>query len=66
MTYKHAHYGERIGSYMGEPIFASIDAPEGHFVFDRLARYVDDGYPLDQLGRGEVMSPAGVVYRLAD
>lgn len=66
MTYKQAQFGARIGNYMGEPIFDAIDAPEGHYVYDRIAHYIDDGYPLDQLGQNEVMSPAGVVYRLAD
>ncbi len=63
MTYRNARFGPRIGQYMGKPIFKSIDTPEGHYEFDRIASYQDDGYPLDQLGGNEIMYPEGVVYR---
>jgi len=62
VNYRDSQFGPRIGNFMGKPIFQSIDAPEGRFVFDRLARYADDGYPLDQLSSNEVMFPEGVIY----
>ena len=63
MNYRNARFGPRIGQYMGKPIYKSIDAPDGHYEFDRIATYVDDGYPLDQLAANEIMYPEGVIYR---
>ncbi|WJW74524.1 hypothetical protein QVG61_08375 [Thiohalobacter sp. IOR34] len=63
MNHKDAQFGPQIGSYMGKPIYESIQAADGHYVFDRIARYIDDGYPLDQLAANEIMYPEGVVYR---
>jgi len=63
VNYRDSRFGPRIGHYMGHPIFKTIDAPEGHYEFDRIAAYADDGYPLDQLASNEVMFPEGVVYR---
>ncbi|HEB98219.1 MAG TPA: hypothetical protein ENJ05_01800 [Thiotrichales bacterium] len=63
MNPKNAQFGRLVGNFMGKPIFESIDVPEGHYVFDRIATYVDDGYPLDQLASNEIMYPEGIVYR---
>ncbi|MFN2309981.1 MAG: hypothetical protein ABR553_09650 [Gammaproteobacteria bacterium] len=48
---------------MGKPIFETIHRPDGTYVFDRIAAYADDGYPLDQLGKNEVLIPEGLIYR---
>ncbi|MGA7799877.1 MAG: hypothetical protein WCC36_03620 [Gammaproteobacteria bacterium] len=63
MSTENAYHGPRIGSYMGRPIFESISNPQGTFVFDRIAQSVDDGYPLDQLGKNEVLLNPGLIYR---
>ncbi len=52
-----------IGHYMGKPIFESIEVQEEPYVFDRIAEYRDDGYPLDQLRRDEVLVAPGLIYR---
>ncbi len=65
MNYKNAQFGPKIGNYMGKPIYESIRSPEGYFVFDRIARYSDDGYPLDQLSEDELLFADGLIYRQA-
>ena len=52
-----------IGQYMGKPIFESIEVQEEPYVFDRIAEYRDDGYPLDQLARNELLVAPGLIYR---
>jgi hypothetical protein len=48
---------------MGKPIFESIQVQDEPYVFDRIARYVDDEFPLDQLGNNEVLVEPGLIYR---
>lgn len=55
--------GHSIGQYMGKPIFESIQVQDEPYVFDRIARYVDDEFPLDQLGNNEVLVEPGLIYR---
>jgi hypothetical protein len=52
-----------IGQYMGRPIFESIEVQDEAYIFDRIAQYVDDGYPLDQLKSDEVLVEPGLIYR---
>ncbi|HKK14830.1 MAG TPA: hypothetical protein VKA14_09235 [Gammaproteobacteria bacterium] len=63
MNMGNAHYGPRIGSYMGKPIFESFRNQQGTFVFDRIAWSDDEGYPLEQLGKNEVLFQPGLIYR---
>ena len=60
---RNTQFGPKIGNYMGKPIFETINRPEGTYVFDRIAAYADDGYPLDQLSKNEVLIPEGLIYR---
>ncbi len=52
-----------IGQYMGKPIFESIEVQNEAYTFDRIAQYVDDGYPLDQLNQDELLVEPGLIYR---
>ena len=52
-----------IGHYMGRPIFESIEVQNEAYIFDRIAQYVDDGYPLDQLKQNELLVEPGLIYR---
>lgn len=63
MNRRTNQYGTKIGNYMGKPIFETLQRPEGTYVFDRIAAYADDGYPLSQLSKNEVLIPEGLIYR---
>ena len=52
-----------IGQYMGKPIFESIQVQNEAYVFDRIAQYVDDEFPLDQLASNELLVEPGLIYR---
>jgi hypothetical protein len=52
-----------IGNYMGKPIFESIEIQDNTYVFDRIARYEDDEFPLDRLRENEVLVEPGLIYR---
>ena len=65
MSKSNQVYGARIGSYLGKPIFESIKNTEGEYLFDRIARCVDNEYPLDQLDRNEVLLEPGLIYKQA-
>lgn len=58
--------GQAIGSYMGKPIFESIEVQEDTYVFDRIAKYEDDEFPLDRLSANEVLVEPGLIYRHKD
>ena len=63
MNKRNQYYGPSIGQYMGKPIFQSIKGPDGTLVFDRIAHCDEEGCPLDQLGKNEVMMSPGLIYR---
>ena len=52
-----------IGNYMGKPIFESIEVQDSTYVFDRIAQYEDDEFPLDRLSANEVLVEPGLIYR---
>jgi len=58
-------YGKPIGSHLGKPIYETIEADGLKYVFDRLAECDDDGCPLDQLNKNEVLFRPGLIYRAA-
>ena len=58
-------YGPAIGTFLGKPIYKSITEQENEYVFDRLADCDDDGCPLDQLDKGEMMLNPGLIYKIA-
>ena len=53
----------QIGNYMGQPIFKTITSSNGTYVFDRIAKSVDGEFPLEQLGKDEVLIKPGLIYR---
>jgi len=61
-----SHHGQRIGNYMGKPIFESIELSEDIYVFDRIAQYEDDEFPLDRLSENELLIEPGLIYRHKD
>jgi|AMFO01.1.fsa_nt_gi hypothetical protein len=63
MDRNYRHYGAKIGSYLGKPIFEKIEDREATYVFDRIAQCDVEGCPLDQLDRGEMLLPPGLIYR---
>ncbi len=63
MQQRKSQFGPKIGNYMGKPIFETLSRPEGTYVFDRIAAYADDGYPLDQLSKNEMLIAEGLIYR---
>ncbi len=48
---------------MGKPIFETIEVQNEAYIFDRIAQYLDDGYPLDQLSQNELLVEPGLIYR---
>ncbi len=61
-----SHRGNAIGTYLGKPIFESIELQDEPYVFDRIAQYEDDEFPLDRLSENEVLVEPGLIYRHKD
>ncbi|MCO6412184.1 MAG: hypothetical protein J5I92_05515 [Thiogranum sp.] len=61
-----SHHGQAIGNYLGRPIFESIEVQDDTYVFDRIAQYEDDEFPLDRLSENEVLVEPGLIYRHKD
>jgi hypothetical protein len=62
---KQKVYGAAIGSFLGKPIFETIEQDQNKYVFDRIAEMDDDGIPLNQLRENEVLFVPGLIYRMA-
>lgn len=58
--------GHAIGNYLGKPIFESISIQEEAYIFDRIADYEDDEFPLSRLNANEVLIEPGLIYRQKD
>jgi hypothetical protein len=54
-----------IGNFLGQPVYATITSRNMTYVFDRIARYIDGEFPLDQLDKEEVLIRPGLIYRPA-
>lgn len=61
-----SHHGQAIGNYLGRPIFESIEVHDEAYVFDRIAQYEDDEFPLDRLSANELLVEPGLIYRQKD
>ena len=61
-----SHRVNAIGTYLGKPIFESIELQDEPYVFDRIAQYEDDEFPLDRLSENEVLVEPGLIYRHKD
>lgn len=55
--------GAKVGNYMGQPIFKTIESRNETYVFDRIAKNVDGEFPLDQLNKDELLIRPGLIYR---
>jgi hypothetical protein len=53
----------QVGSHLGHPIYKTIEARDGIYVFDRIANCIDGEFPLDQLGKDELLIRPGLIYR---
>ena len=58
-----ANRGKQIGSHLGQPIYKTIEARDGTYIFDRIAQCVDGEFSLDQLGKNELLIRPGLIYR---
>lgn len=58
-----SHRCNAIGIYMGKPIYESIEVQDDTYVFDRIAEYEDDEFPLDRLSANELLIQPGLIYR---
>jgi hypothetical protein len=62
-----AHSGvlnnQKVGIYLGQPIYETIQSNDSTYIFDRIATNIDGEFPLDQLGRGEILIKPGLIYR---
>jgi len=56
----------RVGDYMGQPIYQTIESRNGTYVFDRIAENIDGEFPLDQLKKNELLIRPGLIYRTKD
>jgi len=52
-----------VGNFLGQPIYETITSHNGTYVFDRIARSIDGEFPLDQLGKDELLIRPGLIYR---
>jgi len=52
-----------VGTHLGKPIRKTIESEGTVFQYDRLADCDNDGCPLDQLNKDEVMLKAGLIYK---
>lgn len=52
----------KVGSYLGKPIYEIIKVQDQTFIFVRIASADADGYPLAQLKQGEILFTPGLIY----
>jgi len=57
-------YGRAIGSHLGKPIYESIQEEETRYTFDRLAQCDEEGCPLDQVKKNELLVNPGALIRV--
>lgn len=54
-----------IGSHLGRPIYETFQDQGTTYIFDRLAQCDEEGCPLDQVKRDELLLNPGLIYRKA-
>jgi len=52
-----------VGTHFGKPIYKNIESDGNVFQYDRVAECDNDGCPLDQLNKDEVMLKTGLIYK---
>ncbi len=60
---KSRHFGPTIGSHLGKPIYQFFEEQDTRYVFDRLAECDDEGCPLDQVKKDELLLNPGLIYK---
>lgn len=69
MSKQSKKYGKCIGSYLGKPIFETInetiDNQQAQYTFVRIAKTenYDDGFPLNLLRSDEILFSPGLIYK---
>ena len=63
MAQSHTQRTPLAGNYLGQPIYQTIESRSGTYVFDRIAENVDGEFPLEQLGKDELLIRPGLIYR---
>ena len=56
-------YGPTVGTYLGKPIFQTIESESVKYNFERMAECDSEGCPLQQLAANEIMFPPGLIYK---
>ena len=59
-------HSEKVGNYLGQPIYQTIESQNETYVFDRIAEHVDGEFPLTQLNKDELLIRPGLIYRPRD
>ena len=54
----------QIGDFLGQPIYQTLELQNSTYVYDRIAKNIDGEFPLDQLGKDELLVKPGLIYRL--
>ena len=54
-----------IGSHLGKPIYETIQEEETQYTFDRIAKCDEEGCPLDQVKKNELLVKPGLIYKKA-
>ena len=65
MAQVHANKRTPVGNYLGQPINETITSHNRIYVFDRIASNIDGEFPLEQLGKDELLILPGLIYRPA-
>lgn len=58
-----AAHSEKVGNYLGHPIYQTIESHNETYVFDRIAEHIDGEFPLTQLNKDELLIRPGLIYR---
>jgi hypothetical protein len=53
----------RVGDFLGQPIYQTIESRNATYIFDRIAKNIDGEFPLDQLNKDELLIRPGLIYR---
>ena len=56
-------YVQNIGTHFGKPIYKTIESGGEKYDFDRKAVCDDDGCPLQQLAKNEILFNPGLIYK---
>lgn len=58
-------YVTNIGTHFGKPIYQTIESDGVKYDYDRKAECDDEGCPLQQLAKNELLFNPGLIYKKA-